>query len=348
MAANEMTNRRVTLAARPEGVPKDSDFQIIEEPVPVPGDEELLLRTIYLSLDPYMRGRISAARSYAASVEIGQTMVGATVSSVVASNHPKFEPGQLVLGYSGWQDYEISNGKGLTRLDPNTRSISTALGVMGMPGLTAYVGLLDIGQPKAGETVVVSSAAGAVGSVVGQIARLRGCRTVGVAGTADKCRYTIDEFRFDQCLNYNDTDFDEQLKNACPDGIDIYFENVGGKVFDAACSLMNNAGRIPVCGMIARYNDTALPEGPDTLPRLMRAILSRRLLVQGFIVTDHGHRLGDFLKDMAGWLATGEIRYREHVTTGLENAVEAFQGLLAGDNMGKALILVSDDPTVQD
>ena len=347
MAANEMTNRRVTLAARPEGVPKDSDFQIIEEPVPTPGDGELLLRTIYLSLDPYMRGRISAARSYAANVEIGQTMVGATVSSVVASNHPKFEPGQLVLGYSGWQDYEISNGKGLTRLDPNTRSISNALGVMGMPGLTAYVGLLDIGQPKSGETVVVSSAAGAVGSVVGQIARLRGCRTVGVAGTADKCRYTIDEFRFDQCLNYNDTDFDDQLKNACPDGIDIYFENVGGKVFDAACNLMNTGGRIPVCGMIARYNDTALPEGPDTLPRLMRAILTRRLLVQGFIVTDHAHRLGDFLKDMAGWLESGAICYREHVTTGLENAVQAFQGLLAGDNTGKALILVSDDPTAR-
>ena len=347
MAANEMTNRRVTLAARPEGVPKDSDFQIVEEPVPVPGDEELLLRTIYLSLDPYMRGRISAARSYAASVEIGQTMVGATVSSVVASNHPKFEPGQLVLGYSGWQDYEISNGKGLTLLDPNTGSISTALGVMGMPGLTAYVGLLDIGQPKPGETVVVSSAAGAVGSVVGQIARLKGCRTVGVAGTADKCRYTIDEFRFDQCLNYNDDDFDEQLKNTCPDGIDVYFENVGGKVFDAACSLMNTAGRIPVCGMIARYNDTALPEGPDTLPRLMRAILTRRLLVQGFIVTDHGQRLGDFLKDMSGWLASGEIRYREHVTKGLENVVQAFRGLLAGDNTGKALILVSNDPTAQ-
>ena len=345
--SNENINRRVTLAGRPEGAPKDSDFQIVEEPVPVPGNEELLLRTIYLSLDPYMRGRISAARSYAASVEIGQTMVGATVSSVVASNHPKFEPGQLVLGYSGWQDYEISNGKGLTLLDPNTGSISTALGVMGMPGLTAYVGLLDIGQPKPGETVVVSSAAGAVGSVVGQIARLKGCRTVGVAGTADKCRYTIDEFRFDQCLNYNDDDFDEQLKNTCPDGIDVYFENVGGKVFDAACSLMNTAGRIPVCGMIARYNDTALPEGPDTLPRLMRAILTRRLLVQGFIVTDHGQRLGDFLKDMSGWLASGEIRYREHVTKGLENVVQAFRGLLAGDNTGKALILVSNDPTAQ-
>ncbi|SVB57417.1 uncharacterized protein METZ01_LOCUS210271, partial [marine metagenome] len=288
---NEKVNRRVTLAAQPVGAPKDSDFQMIEGSVPVPGDGEILLRTIYLSLDPYMRGRISAARSYAASVEIGQTMVGATVSSVVASNHSKFEPGQLVLGYSGWQDYEVSTGKGLTRLDPNTGPVSTALGVMGMPGLTAYVGLLDIGQPKTGETVVVSSAAGAVGSVAGQIARLKGCRTVGVAGTAEKCRYTVQEFGFEQCLNYNDSNFVERLKDACPGGIDIYFENVGGKVFDAACALMNTAGRIPVCGMISRYNDTALPKGPDTLPRLMRAILTRRLLVCGFIITDHGHRL---------------------------------------------------------
>ena len=344
---NEKVNRRVTLAAQPVGAPKDSDFQMIEGSVPVPGDGEMLLRTIYLSLDPYMRGRISAARSYAASVEIGQTMVGATVSSVVASNHPNFEPGQLVLGYSGWQDYEVSSGKGLTWLDPDAGPVSTALGVMGMPGLTAYVGLLDIGQPKPGETVVVSSAAGAVGSVAGQIARLKGCRTVGVAGTAEKCRYTVQEFGFERCLNYNDDDFVEQLKDACPDGIDIYFENVGGKVFDAACALMNTAGRIPVCGMISRYNDTALPEGPDTLPRLMRAILTRRLLVCGFIITDHGHRLGDFLKDMGGWLESGEVHYREDVTAGLENAVHVFQGLLAGSNTGKALIRVSDDPTMK-
>jgi NADPH-dependent curcumin reductase CurA len=215
--------------------------------------------------------------------------------------------------------------------------------VMGMPGLTAYVGLLDIGQPQSGETVVVSSAAGAVGSVVGQIARLHGCNTVGIAGTAEKCRYTVEEFGFETCLNYNDEDFDSQLKDACPEGVDIYFENVGGKVFDAAYNLMNDGGRIPVCGMISRYNDTSLPDGPDTLPRLMRAVLTRRLLVRGYIVTDHGDRLAAFMSDMSNWLKRGEIRYREDITDGLENAVTAFQGLLSGRNTGKAVVRVSPD-----
>ena len=215
---------------------------------------------------------------------------------------------------------------------------------MGMPGMTAYVGLLDIGRPQTGETVVVSSAAGAVGSVVGQIAKLHGCQTVGIAGTTEKCQYTIDEFGFDACINYKDDDFSEQLSRACPNGIDIYFENVGGKVFDTAYNLMNDGGRIPVCGMISRYNDTSLPEGPDTLPRLMRAILTRRLLVQGFIVTDHGARLSTFLSDMSDWLKSGKIRYREDITEGLENAVPAFQGLLRVENTGKSVIKVSQEP----
>jgi len=338
-------NRRITLASRPVGFPKDSDFELVEDSVSKPGEGELLLRTLYLSLDPYMRGRISEARSYAASVEIGQTMVGGTVSSVVASRHPKFKVDDRVLSYSGWQDYEISNGQGLHKLDPvqGPNPISTALGVMGMPGLTAYVGLLDIGQPVSGETVVISSAAGAVGSVAGQIARLHGCNTVGVAGTAEKCRYTVEEFGFETCLNYNDEDFDSQLKSACPKGIDIYFENVGGKVFDAAYNLMNEGGRIPVCGMISRYNDTSLPDGPDTLPRLMRAVLTRRLLVRGYIVTDHGDRLGAFMSDMSSWLKSREIRYREDITDGLENAVAAFRGLLSGRNTGKAVVRVSPE-----
>jgi len=338
-------NRRITLASRPVGFPKDTDFELVEDSVSEPDKGELLLRTLYLSLDPYMRGRISEARSYAASVEIGQTMVGGTVSSVVASRHPKFKAGDRVLSYSGWQDYEISNGQGLHKLDPvhGPNPISTALGVMGMPGLTAYVGLLDIGQPVSGETVVVSSAAGAVGSVVGQIARLHGCNTVGIAGTAEKCQYTVEEFGFDTCLNYNDEDFDSQLKDACPEGVDIYFENVGGKVFDATYNLMNDGGRIPVCGMISRYNDTSLPDGPDTLPRLMRAVLTRRLLVRGYIVTDHGDRLSAFMSDMSSWLKSGEIRYREDITDGLENSISAFQGLLSGRNTGKAVVRVAPD-----
>ena len=338
-----ITNRRVVLSAHPVGFPQDTDFELIEDPIPEPNDGELLLRTLYLSLDPYMRGRISKARSYVAGVEVGQTMVGGTVSVVEASRDGKYQSGDIVLSYSGWQEYELSNGQGLHKLDPvhGPKPISTALGVMGMPGLTAYVGLLDIGQPQSGETVVVSSAAGAVGSVVGQIARLKGCNTVGIAGTAEKCRYTIEEFGFGTCLNYNDDDFDSQLKVACPDGIDIYFENVGGKVFDAAYNLMNDGGRIPVCGMISRYNDTSLPDGPDTLPRLMRAILTRRLLVKGYIVTDHGDRLSTFLSDMSGWLKSGHVRYREDITEGLDNAVAAFLGLLRGDNTGKTVIKVS-------
>ena len=338
-------NRRITLAARPVGFPKDSDFELVEDTVSEPAEGELLLQTLYLSLDPYMRGRISEARSYAASVEIGQTMVGGTVSSVVVSRHPKFKVGDRVLSYSGWQDYEISNGQGLHKLDPvqGPNPISTALGVMGMPGLTAYVGLLDIGQPQSGETVVISSAAGAVGSVVGQIAKLHGCHTVGIAGTAEKCRFTVEEFGFETCLNYNDEDFNSQLKGACPEGIDIYFENVGGKVFNAAYNLMNDGGRIPVCGMISRYNDTSLPDGPDTLPRLMRAVLTRRLLVRGYIVTDHSDRLGAFMSDMSSWLKSGEVRYREDITDGLENAVAAFRGLLSGRNTGKAVVRVSPD-----
>ncbi len=342
----DLSNRRVVLSAHPVGFPKTTDFELIEDSIAEPNDGELLLRTLYLSLDPYMRGRISKARSYAVGVEVGQTMVGGTVSVVETSRNPKYKSGDIVLSHSGWQDYELSNGQGLHKLDPvhGPKPISTALGVMGMPGLTAYVGLLDIGQPQSGETVAVSSAAGAVGSVVGQIAQLHDCNTVGIAGTAEKCRYTVEEFGFQTCLNYNDDYFDSQLKEACPDGIDIYFENVGGKVFDAAYNLMNDGGRIPVCGMISRYNDTSLPDGPDTLPRLMRAILTRRLLVKGYIVTDHSDRLNNFLSDMSGWLKRGQIRYREDITEGLENAVSAFQGLLRGDNTGKTVIKVSGEP----
>lgn len=341
----EQKHRRIALAAYPRGAPQDSDFALMEAPLPSPGCGELLLRTIYLSLDPYMRGRMNAVKSYAPSVAIGETMVGGTVSEVVSSDLEAFVPGDLVFGYTGWQSHALSDGQGLRRLDPDAAPISTALGILGMPGHTAYVGLLDIGRPQPGETVLVSAASGAVGSVVGQIARIRNCHTVGVAGSADKCRYLMEELGFDACVNHRDPDLPERLAEACPRGIDVYYENVGGKVSAAAFELLNVAARIPVCGMIAHYNDTGPPPGPDSLPKVMRGILTKRLTVQGFIIFDHAHRWDDFHADMSAWIRDGSIKYREDVVEGLENAPAAFQGLLQGRNFGKLIVRVGDDPT---
>ena len=250
------TNRRITLAARPVGAPKPSDFAAVDEPVPAPGDGEMLLRTVYLSLDPYMRGRMNDVKSYVPPVQLGDTMEGGAVSVVEESRHPKFSAGDVVFGYTGWQQFSISNGKGMRIVDPSIAPISTALGILGMPGLTGYVGLLDLGQPKEGETVVVSAATGAVGSLVGQIAKLKGCRVVGVAGAQAKCRYAVDTLGLDACVSHRDTGLADALKDVCPDGVDVYFESVGGKVFDAVIGLMNVHGRIPVCGGISHYNDT--------------------------------------------------------------------------------------------
>lgn len=338
-------NQRIILSKRPQGMPDERHLRLESEPVPSPTAGQVLLKTIYLSLDPYMRGRMSAARSYAKSVEIGEVMEGGTVSQVVASQHPDWKEGDLVLARSGWQSYALSDGQGLRRLDPAVAPISTAVGVLGMPGFTAYVGLLEIGQPKAGETVVVSAASGAVGQVVGQIAKLKGCRVVGIAGADDKCAYVVDELGFDACVNYRDDDFPAQLQAACPQGIDIYFENVGGKVLNAVIDLLNDFSRMPVCGLIAHYNDTALPAGPDQLPRLMRAVLTHRVMIRGFIQFDFAPRFPDFLRDMSGWIRSGEVKYREDIVDGLENTVSAFQGLLSGRNRGKLLIRVSPDPT---
>src|SRR5690242_2146065 len=252
-------NRQVTLASRPVGAPTAADFALVEHPVPAPGEGELLLRNLYLSLDPYMRGRMSDAESYAAPMAVGDVMVGGTVARVQASRHPDWQPGDLVLAYGGWQDYALSDGRGLGRLDPGMAHPSLALGVLGMPGFTAYMGLLDIGQPRPGETVVVAAASGAVGSVVGQIARLKGCRVVGVAGGNEKCRYVVDELGFDACADHRAKDFPQQLEAACRQGIDVYFENVGGAVFDAVLPLLNARARVPLCGLIAQYNDTELP-----------------------------------------------------------------------------------------
>ncbi len=305
----------------------------------------MLCRTIYLSLDPYMRGRMNAGISYARGVELGAVMVGATVSQVVESNLPGYAAGDFVLTANGWQEYGISNGVGARRLDPLQAPISTALGVLGMPGLTAYVGLLDIGQAKPGETVVVSAAAGAVGSVAGQIARIKGCRVVGVAGTEQKCDHVTRELGFDASVNYRREDLDAALKAACPHGIDVYFENVGGRVFEAVLPLLNTFARVPVCGRIATYNLTEPPAGPNQVPSLMSLVLTRRLTLRGFIVFDHATREGDFLREVGGWLRAAQLEYREDIADGLESAVTAFQGLFEGKNLGKLLVRVSHDPT---
>lgn len=337
-------NRSLILKQRPHGAPDAHTFELVEAAVPQPQDGQVLLRTLYLSLDPYMRGRISDAKSYAASVAIGAVMVGGTVSRVEASRHPDFKVGELVGSYSGWQDYSLSEGTGLSELGDDVAHASRALGVLGMPGFTAYMGLLDIGQPAPGETVVVAAASGAVGSLVGQIAKLKGARAVGIAGGADKCRYVVDELGFDACIDHRAPDFAAQLAAACPDGIDVYFENVGGAVFDAVLPLLNTKARVPVCGLIADNNATALRDGPDRLGLLARTILTKRIRMQGFIIfDDYGPRFGEFYGQMRQWLDEGKIKFREDIVDGLENAPQAFIGLLEGKNFGKLVIRVANN-----
>jgi NADPH-dependent curcumin reductase len=337
-------NRRILLNARPLGAPTAQDFRLENGPVPVAGAGQLLLRTLYLSLDPYMRGRMSDGPSYAAPVAIGDVMVGGTVSRVEQSRHNDFKVGALVLGYQGWQDYALSDGAGLTPLARAEPHPSRALGVLGMPGFTAYMGLLDIGRPVAGETVVVAAASGAVGSVVGQIARIQGCRVVGIAGGEAKCRYVIDELGFDACIDHHADDLPQRLAAACPAGIDVYFENVGGAVFDAVLPLLNTRARVPVCGLIAAYNDTALPPGPDRLGLLMGILLRKRISMRGFIIfDDYGPRFGEFAGEMSQWVADGKVKVREDIVFGLENAPEAFIGLLHGKNFGKLVIQLAHE-----
>lgn len=344
MTQNTTINRSFVLQQRPHGAPDADTFRLTEAPLPVVQEGQVLLRTLMLSLDPYMRGRISDAKSYAEPVAVGAVMVGGTVARVEASRHPDFAVGQLVLSYSGWQDYALSDGKGLNKLGDDVGLASRALGVLGMPGFTAYMGLLDIGQPQAGETVVVAAASGAVGSLVGQIARLKGARAVGIAGGAEKCRYVVDELGFDACIDHRASDFAQQLAAACPDGIDVYFENVGGAVFDAVLPLLNTKARVPVCGLIADYNATALPPGPDRLGLLTRAILTRRIKIQGFIIfDDYGPRYGEFFAQMSAWLNDGKIKFREDIVDGLEHAPQAFRGLLEGKNFGKLVVRVAPE-----
>ncbi|AKU57747.1 Putative oxidoreductase YncB [Vibrio parahaemolyticus] len=291
-----------------------------------------------------MRGRMSDAESYAEPVALDDVMIGGTVCQVEASNHPGYEAGEWVLAYTvGWQDYAISTGEMVIKLGKEPQNPSYALGVAGMPGFTAYMGLLDIGQPKPGETIVVAAATGPVGATVGQIGKIKGCRVVGIAGGEEKCRYAKEVLGFDECIDHKADDFAQQLKGACYNGIDVYFENVGGKVFEAVMPLLNTSARIPLCGLISQYNATELPEGTDHLPLLMGKLLTKRIKVQGFIIfDDYGHRYGEFAQDINQWLAEGKIQYREHLVEGLDNAPEAFIGLLEGKNFGKLVVKIND------
>ncbi len=334
------TNRQVLLKRRPVGRPVADDFAIVDAPMPAMKDGDVLRRTIYLSLDPYMRGRMNDGPSYATPVVLGQVMVGQTVSEVLESRNPAFGKGDIVAVYDGWQQYGCSSGEGLRKLDPAVAPISYALGVLGMPGMTAYVGLLDIGQPRPGETVCVSAASGAVGSIVGQIAKIKGCRAVGVAGGREKCEYVVAQLGFEACVDHKRNDFDDALASACARGIDVYFDNVGGRVLGAVLRLINQGARIPLCGTIADYNATEPPPGPN-----LRPLLVKRAMIKGFIVSDHGERRAAFLKDCAGWLKDGAITYREDIVDGLDHAPAALLRLFDGQNFGKLLVRVAGDPT---
>lgn len=339
-----LDNTRILLSSRPVGAPVADNFHLEHCPIPTLKDGEILLRTIYLSLDPYMRGRMNDAKSYADPVGIDDVMLGSTVCQVNESKNPYFEKGEWVLAYTGWQSYAVSDGEGLLKLGKNPMHPSLALGVMGMPGFTAYMGLLDIAQPKKGDTLVVAAATGAVGATVGQIAKLKGCRVIGVAGTEEKCRYAVQTLGFDVCFNHKGEDFTEKLSAACCNGIDIYYENVGGKVFDAVFPLLNKGARIPVCGLISQYNASQLPEGPDRMSMLVATLLVKRIKMQGFIIfDDYGHRYKEFSTQMKQWLTQGKIKYKEDIVMGLENAPAAFIGLLEGKNFGKLLVKVADE-----
>ena len=327
------TNTQVLLASRPAGWVTEENFKIVNAAIAKPAEGQILVRNHYLSLDPYMRGRMNDVKSYAAKQEIDQVMVGGTVGEVVESKNSKFKPGDIVVGMYGWQQYGCSDGTGINKVDVSRVPMSAYLGVIGMPGVTAWVGLLDICRPKAGETVVVSAASGAVGSAVGQIAKLKGCRAVGIAGGQAKCDYVVNELGFDACVDYKAGRLNQDLMAAVPNGIDCYFENVGGEILDAVLRRTNAFSRIAVCGLISQYNATE-PYGVKTF----QAILTNRIKVQGFIVSDRMNLWPPAMGELAGWVASGKLKYRETVAQGLENAPKAFIGLLKGQNFGKQLV----------
>jgi NADPH-dependent curcumin reductase CurA len=337
-------NHKIVLASRPDGSPIAENFRMETEQVAAPADGQFLLRTVYLSLDPYMRGRMSEGPSYAPPVALGAVMGAATVSRVVASRSPGFAVGDWVLSQGGWQEFSLADGKGVVKLDAQLKPPSCALGVLGMPGFAGYMGLLEIGQPKAAETVVVGAATGAVGSVVGQIAKLKGCHVVGVAGGQEKCRYAVEELGFETCVDHHGPGMARELARACPKGIDVYFENVGGAVFEAVLPLLNPFARIPLCGLISQYNESHPRQGTDHLPQAMGTLLKQRVRLQGFIIGDYYEKhYAEFLKQMSAWVASGAIKYREQLVEGLENAPEAFMGMLVGKNFGKLVVRVSGD-----
>ena len=334
------THRRIVLAARPQGRPAASDFRLETVPVPVPADGQVLLRTQWLSLDPYMRNLMEEpGPGYAPPIALGAAMPGGTVSRVVASRNERLAVGDVVLANAGWQDFALSDGADLLPVGDPARP-SMALGALGMPGFTAWVGLLDIGQPRPGETVVVAAATGAVGAIVGQVAKLKGARVVGIAGGADKCAWAIAELGLDDCLDRRAPDFAQRLAQACSRGIDVYFENVGGAVLDAVLPLLNLGARVPVCGFVSHYNGQG-DEGSRA--RLLATVLARRVRLEGFIILDHyATRFDAFRREMAGWIAEGRVRVREDRIDGLENAPAALAGLLEGRNFGKLVVKVAD------
>ncbi len=333
-------NRQITLASRPIGYPKESDFRLVETPIPTPETGQVQLKTLYLSVDPYMRGRINAAKSYAATVEIGEVMIGGVIAQVIESKHSDFQVGDIVNAHIGWQEYGVSNGDGLRKMDAAIAPISTGAGILGMPGLTAYFGLLEVGKLQDGETVFVSGAAGAVGSVVGQIAKIKGCRVVGTAGTDEKIAYIVDELGFDAAFNYkNVTDYQAKLEGLFPDGIDVYFDNVGGRITDGVFPNLRVKGRAVICGQISQYN----LEKPEMGPRFLWNMITKRARIEGFLVSDFAGQHAEALVQMAEWVRQGKLKYRETIAEGgIEKAPAAFISMLKGGNIGKQLVKIAD------
>jgi NADPH-dependent curcumin reductase CurA len=331
-------NRRIILARHPVGMPVESDFRLEEGDLPQAGAGEVLVRSLYLSVDPYMRSRMSGQASYARPIQPGEVMVGGVVGEVVESNDPRLEVGDIVEGMLGWQEYAVAHAKSLRKLDPNAAPITTALHVLGMPGLTAYFGLLDICRPQPGETVVISGAAGAVGSLVGQIARIKRCRVIGIAGSNQKIRYLTRDLSFDGGFNYKETpDYQAKLKELCPNGIDVYFDNVGGAITDEAIRLINTRARIAVCGQVSQYNATE----PEMGPRWLGQLVAKQAKAEGFLVMQFADRFDEGLRQLANWLREKKIQYREEIAEGLENAPRAFIGMLQGKNIGKQLVRIA-------
>ncbi|OAJ72440.1 NADP-dependent oxidoreductase [Brevibacillus sp. SKDU10] len=335
----EAVNNQILLSSRPVGVPTRDNFTFIKSSIPEVNDNQLLIRTLYLSVDPYMRGRMNDQKSYIPPFQLNEVIIGGVIGEVIETKSSEFQVGDVVLGLLGWQNYSVVDAGEVQKIDTNIAPITTALGVLGMPGMTAYFGLLDIGQPQAGETVVVSGAAGAVGMLVGQIAKIKGARVVGIAGSDEKVQYVTEELGFDAAINYKKTpNMQLALEKACPNGVDVYFDNVGGPISDAVLSLINQGARIPLCGQISLYNS----EKQDIGPRVQVQLLKKTATMKGFLVTQYTDRYHEGMTQMAQWIKEGKITYSENIIEGLENVPEAFLGLFTGENTGKQLVKVSD------